>query len=136
MVDEPNEYSPSGLIATVGIELDEPGEEQATARMPVTDAVLQPLGMVHGGALAALAESVASHATFEVVRKQGEIAVGQSNFTSFLRPVIDGTVSAEATRVHRGRATWLWDVRMTDDEGRLCALSRVTMAVRQRPKGS
>ena len=133
-MDEPNHSPPAGLVATVGIELDEPGEERATSRMPVTTTVLQPHDLVHGGALAALAETVASHATSEVVGKGDEIAVGQSNLTSFLRPVSGGTVSAEATRLHRGRTSWLWDVRMTDGDGRLCAVSRVTLAVRPRPE--
>ena len=56
--------------------------------------------------------------------------MGQSNHTSFLRPVTEGTVHAEGTPIHRGRTTWVWDVDFTDDEGRLCAASRVTMAVR------
>ena len=131
---QPNDPAPGGLIATLGIEFDELSEERATASMPVTDAVLQPLGMVHGGALASLGESAASRATLEAVAQDGDIAVGQSNLTSFLRPVTGGTVRAEATRLHRGRTSWLWDVRITDGEGRLCALSRVTLAVRPRPE--
>ena len=116
-----------------GIEVGEVSEEHASARMPVTDAIRQPFGLVHGGAFAALAEQLASEATLKVVLERGEIAVGQSNYTSFARPVSKGTVHAEATRLHRGRTSWLWDVRMTDDDGRLCALSRVTMAIRPRP---
>ena len=61
------------------------------------------------------------------------IAVGMSNNTTFLRPVLEGTVEAEATRRHRGRTTWIWDVEFTDGEGRVCALSRVTLAVRPAP---
>ena len=60
----------------------------------------------------------------------GEVAQGLSNHTSFLRPILAGTVNATARRVHRGRTTWVWEVEISDDEGRLCALSRVTMAVR------
>ena len=130
---KPNDAAAGGLAALAGIEVEEVGEERATARMPVTDAIRQPLGMVHGGALVALAEQVASQATHETVWPDGEIAVGQANFTSFLRPVTDGVVHAEATRLHRGRTSWLWDVRMSDDQDRLCALSRVTLAVRPRP---
>ena len=130
---KPNDSCAGGLPALAGIEVDELSEAHATGRMAVTDAIRQPLGMVHGGALAALAEQVASQATLETVWADGEMAVGQSNFTSFLRPVSEGTVHAEATRLHRGRTSWLWDVRMSDDDGRLCALSRVTMAVRPRP---
>jgi uncharacterized protein (TIGR00369 family) len=59
-----------------------------------------------------------------------------SNHTSFLRPITQGTIHAQATRLHRGRTTWLWDVRFTDDQERLCALTRMTMAVRPLPKDS
>jgi len=59
--------------------------------------------------------------------------MGQSNSTSFLRPVTAGVVHAQARRRHRGRTTWVWDVDFTDDDGRLCATSRVTMAVRPAP---
>ena len=90
-------------------------------------------GLVHGGVYAALAEMLASEATVKAVHADGSIAVGLSNHTSFLRPVTGGTVHAEARRLHRGRSTWLWEVYLKDDAGRLCAVSRVTLAIRPRP---
>ncbi len=66
------------------------------------------------------------------MRGDGDIAMGQSNFTSFMRPVSEGTVHAEARCRHRGRTTWVWEVDFTDDQGRRCASTRVTMAVRPR----
>jgi 1,4-dihydroxy-2-naphthoyl-CoA hydrolase len=98
----------------------------------VTDAVRQRVGLVHGGAYAALAEMLASEATVAQVLDEGMIGVGLSNDSKFLRPVSAGTVTATATRLHRGRTTWVWDVTFTDDEGRVCAASRVTIAVRER----
>ena len=62
----------------------------------------------------------------------GNTAMGMSNQTSFLRPVTEGHVNAEARARHRGRTTWVWEVELSDDAGRLCALSRVTVAVRPR----
>ncbi|HWH43263.1 MAG TPA: PaaI family thioesterase [Thermoleophilaceae bacterium] len=121
------------LDGTLGFEILEQSEERATARVAVSNAVRQPLGLVHGGVYAALAESLASSTTFKAVYPDGMTAMGLSNHTSFLRPVTEGTVHAEAHRRHRGRTTWLWEVEFTDDEGRLCALSRVTMAVRPLP---
>jgi 1,4-dihydroxy-2-naphthoyl-CoA hydrolase len=56
--------------------------------------------------------------------------MGQSNDTTFLRPISDGYANATARSRHRGRTTWVWDVDVTDDEGRLCALSRMTIALR------
>jgi uncharacterized protein (TIGR00369 family) len=61
------------------------------------------------------------------------VAMGQSNQASFLRPVSSGTVHAVATARHRGRTTWIWDCELTDDDGRLCALVRMTIAVRPAP---
>jgi 1,4-dihydroxy-2-naphthoyl-CoA hydrolase len=121
------------LVGILGFELLEAGDGLASGRFEVTDRVRQPYGIVHGGAYAALAESVVSHATARAVWEDGMIAMGQANETSFLRPVSEGTVHAEARRKHRGRSTWVWEVEFTDDEGRLCALTRVTMAVRPRP---
>ena len=121
------------MDATLGFELLETAEGHARGRFAVTDAVRQPMGVVHGGAYAAMAETIASATTWMQVRGGGEIAVGQSNHTSFLRPVSDGTVHAEARRRHRGRTSWVWEVDFTDDDGRLCALSRVTLAVRPAP---
>ena len=127
------ERSAQTLDGALGFEITEIGEAHAHGRFEVTDAVRQPFGVVHGGAYAALAETLASATTSMAVHAGGEIAVGQSNHTSFLRPATEGTVHAVARRRHRGRTTWIWEVDFTDDQGRLCALSRVTMAVRPAP---
>ena len=118
--------------ALYGLEIVDVGDERATARVPVSDRIKQPMGLVHGGLYASIAESLASLATARVVVPEGNIATGMSNQTSFMRPITDGTVHAVATRRHRGRTTWLWDVEITDDDGRLCAVSRMTIAVRPR----
>jgi uncharacterized protein (TIGR00369 family) len=110
-------------------------EERISGSFEVTDRVRQPFGIVHGGAYASLAETLASVATFFAVRENGEIAVGQNNDTSFLRPVSEGTVRALGTRRHRGRTSWIWDVEFTDDQDRVCAISRITIAVRPAPAG-
>jgi uncharacterized protein (TIGR00369 family) len=95
--------------------------------------ICQPWGLVHGGVYASIAESLASWATALVVAGDGNVVMGMSNNTSFLRPISAGTIHALATRRHRGRTTWVWDVDVSDDEGRLCATSRVTVAVRPAP---
>jgi 1,4-dihydroxy-2-naphthoyl-CoA hydrolase len=124
------EELPGGLNEALGIGgFERSGPDLARAQMPVRGPVLQPFGVVHGGAYAALAEAVTSRATYESVGPELG-AFGQSNETTFLRTVSAGAVSAEARARHRGRTTWIWDVEMRDDEGRLCALSRVTIAVR------
>jgi 1,4-dihydroxy-2-naphthoyl-CoA hydrolase len=118
---------------TVGFEITDIGPERATGRVQVGDATVQRWGMVHGGVYAGLAEVIASEATAAGVWDDGKFGLGLANHTSFLRPVSDGVVEAEARRRHAGRTTWVWDVDMRDDHGRLCASSRVTVAVRDRP---
>jgi 1,4-dihydroxy-2-naphthoyl-CoA hydrolase len=121
------------LDGTIGLEIVDATDEVARARLPVTDRIRQPYGIVHGGAYAAMAESLVSMTTAVAVLNDGMIAVGQSNHTSFFRPIAEGTVHAEARRRHRGRTSWVWEVDFTDDEGRLCAATRVTMAIRPAP---
>jgi 1,4-dihydroxy-2-naphthoyl-CoA hydrolase len=118
------------LDGVLGFETLEATPELARARAEVGDQHKQPLGLVHGGVYAAMAESLASQATAMAVAGEGNIAVGLSNYTSFMRPILSGFVHAEARRLHRGSTMWVWEVELTDDDGRLCALSRVTMAVR------
>jgi uncharacterized protein (TIGR00369 family) len=121
----------------LGIEYLELGGDEARARLPVTDDLRQPVGLVHGGVFSTLAEAVTSRATYEVVRREGMAAIGQSIETTFIRPITEGHVNAVARRRHGGRTTWIWDVEIGDDNGRLCALARMTIAVRaSRESGS
>ena len=107
--------------------------EAASASAPVGPQVLQPHGIVHGGVYGLIAESICSLATDRAVAGEGQVAMGMSNNATLLRPISAGTIHARATRRHRGRTTWLWDVEVTDDGGRLCAMVRMTIAVRPRP---
>lgn len=122
--------APSPFDAGLGHEIVEASPELMRGRCPVTERVMQPYGLVHGGALAGIAETLASVGTFLGVGELGNIAVGQSNHTQFLRPIKEGTIHAEGRPRHRGRTSWIWDVEITDDDGALCALSRLTIAVR------
>jgi 1,4-dihydroxy-2-naphthoyl-CoA hydrolase len=115
--------------ALYGLEIVETSDGLARARVPVSNRVRQPAGLVHGGLYASIAESIASRGTYAAVAPQGKVAMGLANQTSFLRPITGGTVHAEARVRHRGRTTWMWDVEITDDAGRLCAVSRMTIAV-------
>jgi uncharacterized protein (TIGR00369 family) len=124
---------PSPFDSHYGLEIDEATDEVVTARLPVREHLTQPIGLVHGGVHASIAEALASVGTNVGVNPEGKVGLGQSNNSSFLRPVTEGTIHATARRRHRGRTTWIWDVEMTDDAGRLCAMSRVTIAVRDLP---
>jgi 1,4-dihydroxy-2-naphthoyl-CoA hydrolase len=121
---------PVGFDALLGLELLECTEELVRAQLPVRDDLRQPFGLVHGGVFATIAETLASVGTAVVVFPEGNAAMGLSNQTSFLRPISDGTIYGRAQRRHRGRTTWIWDVEISDDAGRLCALTRMTIAVR------
>jgi 1,4-dihydroxy-2-naphthoyl-CoA hydrolase len=130
LVKTPFEGWPVGFDRLYGLELLDYSEEEASAQVAVRDELRQPAGLVHGGVFASIAETLASMATWAAVHPEGKTAMGLSNQTSFLRPITSGTVHAVARRRHRGRSTWVWEVDITDDDGRLCALVRMTIAVR------
>jgi 1,4-dihydroxy-2-naphthoyl-CoA hydrolase len=114
----------------LGLEMTELSDALARGHLTVREELKQPAGLIHGGVYAAIAESLASWATALALAPEGKETVGLANQTSFLRPVTHGTIHAVALRKHRGRSTWVWEVEMSDDKGRLCALTRMTMAVR------
>jgi uncharacterized protein (TIGR00369 family) len=124
-----------GFDRLYGLELLECSEERVCARVEVRDELKQPMGLVHGGVYASIAEAITSLATAFAVLGSGRTSMGLANSTNFLRPVTEGHVHAEASALHRGRTTWVWEVRFSDDEQRLCALTRMTIAVREIPAG-
>jgi uncharacterized protein (TIGR00369 family) len=117
------------LITTLGIEVTaaEPGRVVAT--MPVDPRVHQPFGLLHGGASVALAETVASIAASLNIDRARYMAVGLEINANHLRPKRDGVVTAVGTPAHVGRSTQVWEVRISDEQGRLVCLSRCTLAV-------
>ncbi|MSX03056.1 MAG: hotdog fold thioesterase [Actinobacteria bacterium] len=119
--------------ALYGLQVSELTAEVARATVEVKEHHMQPMGLVHGGVFASIAESLASAATAVGVVPDGNAAQGLSNQTSFLRPILAGTIHAVARRRHKGRTTWVWEVEISDDEDRLCALVRMTIAVRPMP---
>jgi uncharacterized protein (TIGR00369 family) len=133
-VEELNEAM-TGFDRHYGLEFVDLSDGEIRAQVAVREEVKQPLGLVHGGLYASLAESMTSLATAAAVMWDGNMATGMSNSTSFLRPILAGTVHARAVRLHRGRTTWVWDVTFSDDEGRTCAVTRMTIAVRPMPDG-
>ena len=116
-----------------GLVLDERGDGVVRGHVEVREELTQPVGYVHGGVYASIAEALASLGTNVAVAGDGMLALGMSNDSSFLRPVTGGRIEAVARARHRGRTRWIWDVELVDDAGRACALSRVTIAVRPRP---
>jgi uncharacterized protein (TIGR00369 family) len=119
-----------GFDRLYGLRVTEVKDGSIHGTVAVRDAIKQPAGLVHGGIYAAIAESLATTGTALAVIDDGSMAMGLSNQTSFLRPVTEGAIHARARARHRGRTTWVWEVELTDDGERLCALSRVTVAIR------
>ncbi len=129
---------PHGLIshfdALLGTEWldDDPGH--ARVRVQMRDELRQPVGLLHGGVMSSLVESVCSRATALAVFEDGMVAMGQSISVSFIRPVTEGHAEVQAKARHRGRTTWVWDAEVIDASGRLCALAQMTIAVRPLPQ--
>ena len=120
-----------GFDRLYGLELLDRSETEVRARVRVREELKQPAGLVHGGVYASIAEAITSLTTAFAVLPSGQTSMGLSNSTSFLRPITEGHIHAEAVALHRGRTTWVWEVRFTDDQERLCALTRMTIAVRE-----
>jgi uncharacterized protein (TIGR00369 family) len=121
-----------GFDALYGLVVTEIADGLMRGEVAVRPDLLQPFGLVHGGVYAAMAESLASTGT-QLGAGEGKMAAGLSNLTSFLRPITEGTIHAVARAHHRGRTTWVWETEISDDAGRVCVLTRVTVAVRDLP---
>ena len=128
-----NELSGRSLIGHLGIEFVEVGDDHLVARMPVDDRTRQPVGILHGGASVALAETLASWAAIFTVDHETTNCVGMEINANHLRPVTSGWVTGVASPVALGRRTQVWEIRITDDHGRLVCVSRCTMAVIPKP---
>ena len=120
----------------IGTEWLSDDPDDARVRLPIRDELRQPFGLMHGGVMSTLVESICSRATAGAVWDQGMVAMGQSIDVSFIRPLTEGAVEVRAKARHRGRTTWVWDAEVLDLEERPCALARMTIAVRPRPQAS
>jgi 1,4-dihydroxy-2-naphthoyl-CoA hydrolase len=133
----PGAYTPvvapeDSFDSVYGLELvDSDGaEDQLRARVRVREELLGLSGALHGGVIAAAAESLASRGTWVGVGDPTKAVMGLSNETSHLAPLRAGHLNALAIPRHKGGAQWLWEVQSRDDDGGLCALTLVTIAVR------
>lgn len=124
----PIEQTVDGVL---GVQILSAEPDEVVAALDVDDRHKQPFGLVHGGVYALVAESAASIGGALTAIPAGGSAVGLSNNTAFLRPFVgEGRLTSTARRIHGGRTTQLWDVEHRNDEGKLCATSRVTIALR------
>ena len=123
----------SHFDALIGTEWLDDDPEHARVRVAMRDELRQPVGLLHGGVMSSLVESVCSRATALAVLDDGMMAMGQSIGVNFIRPITEGHAEVQARVRHRGRTTWVWDAEVTDANGKLCALAQMTIAVRPLP---
>jgi 1,4-dihydroxy-2-naphthoyl-CoA hydrolase len=135
MADDPHGLH-SPFDALVGIEWLDDDPDHARVRLEVRNELRQPVGLLHGGAVSTLVESVCSGATAQAVLSDGMIAMGQSINVSFIRPITEGSAEVSARARHRGRTTWVWDAEVRSADGKLCALAQMTIAVRPLSQGT
>jgi len=121
-----NALAKNTLLETLNIEIIDYGDDFLVARMPVTSRVHQPDGVLHGGATAALAESVGSYASHIFLDTENKFVRGLEITVNHLKSVSEGYVYAKATFVHKGRTTQLLDIRITDDHDNLVSICRLS----------
>ena len=124
-----NQRSKNTLMETLDIEYVDIGEDFLTAKMPVTSKVHQPLGQLHGGATAALAETVASMASVFFIDSKNQYVNGIELSINHVKSKVDGVVFATARNIHKGRSTHLWEVKITDENGDLISICKTTNIV-------
>lgn len=124
-----SKFLQEGMAAAIGIDITELSPGKVVATMPVDDRTRQPFGLLHGGASAALAETVASIGALLNVDSTTQAAVGVELNANHIRPKTEGIVTATATPLHRGRTIHVWEVRIEDEENRLVCVSRCTLAI-------
>ncbi|TSD47359.1 PaaI family thioesterase [Rhodococcus sp. KBS0724] len=117
----------TGFDATIGLEYTDVTPDRVRAQWTVTPTLHQPAGIQHGGVYCSVVESLASIGGSVWLGERGHV-VGVNNNTDFLRATREGTLTAEATPIHRGRTSQLWEVRITDEQGRLVSKGQVRLA--------
>ena len=121
-----NESSKDTLMETLGIEYVDLGKDFLVGKMAVTPKVHQPDGVLHGGAMVALAESVGSMASYIFLDAQKLFVRGIEIAANHVKSVKSGEVFAKATLLHKGRTTQLWDIKITDGDGQLVSVCKLT----------
>jgi 1,4-dihydroxy-2-naphthoyl-CoA hydrolase len=130
---EINQRAQDTMLSHLGIEFLEVNEDSLVARMPVDRRTFQPAGILHGGASATLAESLGSVAANLCVDPSKKVCVGMEINANHVRPVSSGWVIGEATPIHIGKITHIWQIRIEDEGGKLVCISRLTLVVLDLP---
>jgi len=131
-LDQLNDSGKNTMSAHLGMEFTEIGPDYLRMIMPVNDLTRQPYGLLHGGASAALAETVGSVASSLIIDPAKQICVGLDINANHVRGVKEGYVHAIARPLHIGGTTHVWDIRICDDHNKLVCISRLTVAIRDK----
>lgn len=124
-----NDSNKNTLMETLGMEYVDVGDGFLTMKMPVTPKVHQPFGILHGGATAALAETVGSVASNFLIDREKKITKGLELSINHLKSKKDGFVFGKATIIHQGRTTHIWEVKITDEENNLISHAKLSCIV-------
>lgn len=128
-LDQLNDMGKDTMAALLGMEFTEIGPDCLRAMMPVDHRTKQPYGLLHGGASAALAETVGSVASALIIDPEKQICVGLEINANHIRGIKEGYVHALVKPFHIGSSTHVWDIRITDDHHKLVCVSRLTVAI-------
>jgi 1,4-dihydroxy-2-naphthoyl-CoA hydrolase len=131
-LDQLNEIGGNTMAALLGMEFTEIGPDYLRMIMPVDNRTKQPYGLLHGGASAALAETVGSVASSLIIDQKKQICVGLDINANHIKGVTEGYVHAIARPLHVGTTTHVWDIRICDDDNKLVCISRLTVAIRDK----
>lgn len=123
------------MTAHLGIEVTDIQSQGLSGRMPVDQRTIQPTGILHGGASVTFAETLGSIATYLLIDQTQYLGVGLEINANHIRPVpLDNYVYGQATAIHLGRTTHIWDITITNEAGKLVCSSRLTMAIVEKAK--
>ncbi|HEY9006430.1 hotdog fold thioesterase [Ohtaekwangia sp.] len=131
-VEALNKWSPNTMAENIGIEFTAVGEDYLEAKMPVDHRTHQPMGLLHGGASVALAETMGSVAAMCCVDITQQYCVGLEINANHIKSVRSGFVKGIVKAIHIGKKTQVWEIRITSEENQLVCVSRITMAVLDR----
>ncbi len=129
-----SDFSKNTLMETLEIVFTDAGEGFLEAKMPVNSRVHQPMGLLHGGATVALAESVGSAASLFLINTDLQEVRGIEISANHLRSKRDGVVTGTARIIHQGRSLHLWEIKVTDEQGRLISVCKITNMVLPRKR--
>lgn len=133
-LDDINKINQGTLISNLGIEFIEFGTDYLKAKMPVDERTFQPMGLLHGGANVALAETIGSIGTFSIIDNKKYYGVCIEINANHIGSVMQGDVIGTATIAHKGKTTHVWNIEIRDESEKLISVSRMTMMIIERKK--